>query len=116
MSKALRILSVLVLLAAVAAPRLQAASRTPVWEVVEYQETEPESMQLSQDGPVRFDVSVHDGYIYITADRPVKVEVYTILGQIVTTRKMTAGTVRLSLGNKGIYIVKGADTTRRVNL
>ncbi|MDE6041077.1 MAG: T9SS type A sorting domain-containing protein, partial [Muribaculaceae bacterium] len=49
-------------------------------------------------------------------DRPEQVEVYTILGQLVTRRKLPAGTTRLQLSQRGIYILKSGGMTRRVNL
>ncbi len=56
----------------------------------------------------RLDVAVHNSYIYITVDRPMKIEVFTILGQLVTSKSVVPGTVRLSMGTRGIYIIKGA--------
>ena len=50
------------------------------------------------------------------ANRQMKVEVFTILGQLVTNRKVQPGVVRLKLDNRGIYIIKGAGNTRRINL
>lgn len=92
-----------------------AASKSPLWEVVEdFGSASHENLPLQQ--VERFDVSVHEGRIYITVTEPVKIEVYTILGQIVTSRNLKPGVVRLTLGSRGIYLIKGAGSTRRVNL
>lgn len=92
-----------------------AASKSPLWEVVEdYGSASHENLPLQQIE--RFDVTVHDGRIYITVTEPLKIEVYTILGQIVTSRTIKPGVVRLTLGSRGIYLIKGAGSTRRVNL
>lgn len=93
--------------------RTQAAARAPLWEVVTV--TEPDALSTDSNAPA-FEVVLRDGYIYITAPAEVTVEVFTILGQPVTRRTIKPGTVRLSLGSRGIYILKGAGTTRRVNL
>lgn len=95
------------------APAADAAARGPLWEVVHV--TEPDSMGR-EPGQAAFDVEIRNGYIYITTASDVTVEVFTILGQPVTRRLVHPGTVRLSLGARGIYILKGAGTTRRVNL
>lgn len=112
------LVSVLAIVLALSVPVAgYAASRVPVWEVVE-------SVDPGADGTLgvetgqssTFDADVRDGYIYITVTAPVKVEVFTILGQLVTSRTIAPGTVRLRLGTGGIYIIKGAGTTRRVNI
>ena len=77
--------------------------------------SEPDALGGATNTPA-FEVELRDGYIYISAPAEVTVEVFTILGQPVTRRTIKPGTVRLSLGSRGIYILKGAGTTRRVNL
>ncbi len=98
---------------AVAAPEAYAAKREPVWEVVEDRDA---AAGLPLQQIERFDVAVSNGYIYISVAEPVKVEVFTILGQLVTSRTVNPGIVRLSIPHRGIYIIKGAGFTRRVNL
>lgn len=88
-----------------------AAAKGPVWEVVAVVDS---SQPLSEQ--TNLQVETRDGYIYITLDRPEQVEVYTILGQLVTRRKLPAGTTRLQLSQRGIYILKSGGMTRRVNL
>ncbi len=87
-------------------------ARGPLWDTVEH--TEADSMPVQQEGAL--EVKVLEGNIYITTTETVKVEVFTILGQLVTSRIVNPGTVRLSLGQRGIYIVKGAGLARRVSL
>ncbi len=94
-----------------------AAAKAPVWEVVEAADTDGAQVPMTDDSAqTRLDVAVHNSYIYITVDRPMKIEVFTILGQLVTSKSVVPGTVRLSMGTRGIYIIKGAGSTRRVNL
>lgn len=64
----------------------------------------------------RIDVSVRDGHVYVSTNRPTSVKVFTILGQPVATRNVQAGTVRLRLPFRGIYILKAGETTRRINI
>ncbi len=101
---------IVILTLASAVPGMAADSRTPVWEVVELRDTPPgsESEQI--------EVSTRDHKIYITTPRTVEVSVYTILGQLITKKKISPGTVRLTIGTRGIYILKTETTTRRINL
>ncbi len=100
--------------------RVAAAAKAPLWEVVTVSDPSPDEplTAANVEASPRVDVTVHDGKIYInnTAPTQVKVEVYSILGQMVTQRNVPTGTMRLTLANKGIYIVKVAGTTRRINL
>lgn len=110
-------IAVLAGFAAFAPLRVDAAAKAPVWEVVDAADNDGAQVPMAEDSASgRLDVSVRDSYIYITVDRPIKIEVFTILGQLVTSKAIAPGTVRLSLGTRGIYIIKGAGSTRRVNL
>lgn len=120
MSRTLKIIlarttAVFLLVAASCAVPCLAAPRTPVWETVrEYTPSDADSADTLQAPEIEMTVS--DGHIYITVTHPVTVEVFTILGQPVTSRKLLPGTTRLTMGMKGIFILKGAGTTKRINL
>ena len=94
-------------------PALYAAGAAPVWEVLRINGDETDN--TGEELPP-FEIEVRDGYVYVMANRQMKVEVFTILGQLVTNRKVQPGVVRLKLDNRGIYIIKGAGNTRRINL
>lgn len=86
------------------------------WLVVE---TPPESRWVLADDPAageKIDVAVRDGHVYVTVNRPMAIKVFTILGQPVATRSIQPGSVRLRLPQRGIYILKAGETTRRVNI
>lgn len=100
----------LTLILMLSAPTVVADSRVPVWDVVELRDVAPGADADS------IDVETRDGHIYITTARPVEVRVYTILGQLITKRKISPGTVRLTLGTRGVYILKTETATRRINL
>lgn len=85
---------------------------TPKWEQVSL---DRDAIRDPSDSE-RVDVSVRDGYIYITTARSIEIKVFTILGQPVAQRKVQPGTVRLFLPAKGIYILKAGDITRRLNI
>lgn len=82
------------------------------WEVVE---------ALSSDEPGdgssdRVEVSARDGYIYVSTRRETNVKVFTILGQLVSQGRLPAGTSRLKVAGKGIYILKTGTFTCRVTI
>lgn len=89
-----------------------APARTPLWEVVTLTDATPRP----DSGRELADVAVADGKVYITVDRPVTVRVFSILGQLITQKQLAPGRHRLTLGNKGIYILKAGADTRRVNI
>ena len=89
------------------------ARNTVVWEPVPDRPVSSES-RLSQQEDV--EVTVHNGSVYITVDHPVKVEVFSILGQLITQRQVEGGTIRLTLGQRGIFILKAGSTAKRINL
>ncbi|MDE6156739.1 MAG: hypothetical protein K2L75_00535 [Muribaculaceae bacterium] len=113
----LLVITALALSALLCPATAEAAAKAPVWEVVTSVDNDSAQMPISDDSSAgRLDVAVHDSFIYITVDQPIKIEVFTILGQLVTSKNIAPGTVRLTLGTRGIYIIKGAGSTRRVNL
>ena len=93
------------------APATHAADG-PEWVVVERGGSERE-LPAQQDA---VEVVVKDGAVYITSATAVKVEVFTILGQLITTRRIPEGTVRLTLNQRGVYILKAGAITKRINL
>ena len=85
-----------------------AAPGPPRWETVD---TVVES--LSDD---REDITVRDQYIYLSTPRPVTAKLFTILGQPVTQAQLPAGTSRLRIDARGIYILKVGSLTRRITI
>lgn len=108
--------AILALVVVAMSPEVFAAAKAPVWEVVRVNDRSSEMPVNTDDNQPAFEVEVRDGIVYIATETTVKVKVFTILGQLVTSHTVSPGTVRLRIGNRGIYILKGAGTTRRVNL
>lgn len=94
----------------VTAPAAMAAPAAE-WEHVDTQASVSDTPETE-----RLDVTVHDGYIYVSTSRAVTVKVFTILGQLVSQAKLPAGTSRLKLTARGIYILKAGSQTRRVTI
>lgn len=92
---------------------LAAANPAPQWEELG---TKPE---LERELPAQqeaIEVVVYQGAVYITTNQPLKVEVFSILGQLVTSRQVPEGTVKLNLRQRGVYILKAGSFTKRINL
>ena len=104
---------ILVCLAAAVTPVL-ATSRAPQWEVVTV--TDSGTAADTDNNTPALDIRTVGGQIYITVARRCHIQVFTILGQLVTEKTVDSGTVRLTLGNRGVYILKSGTTTRRINL
>lgn len=104
--RAILALALTALLAAVPA----AAAPARVWENIEL--TAPAEPDTQAD----VQVAVRDGYIYVTLPRRMQVKLFTILGQTVSQTELPAGTSRLRMSGRGIYILKAGDTTLRITL
>lgn len=99
------------LLGMFAAMPLQAAgpsAQAPRWETVQ--------TIVSELSDETFDVAVREQYIYVFSPQPVSIKLFTILGQLVSQGSLPAGTSRLRLNSRGIYILKAGDVTRRINI
>ena len=105
--RGLRIAAVALAAACMAAPATAATPRT--WESVEL-------TAADNDTPVAVEVAVRDGYVYVTLSRRAHVKLFTILGQTVSQAELPAGTSRLRMSGRGIYILKAGDTTLRITL
>lgn len=111
----IRLVAVILLaLGLIATTPVYAAGDSPVWEVVSHRPgAREQSLPTDQE---RLEVVVRDGAVYITVTQPVRIEVFSILGQLITHKKVEEGTVRLTLRHKGIYILKAGSVTKRINL
>lgn len=62
------------------------------------------------------DIVVRGRSIYVTVSRPIQVKIFTILGQLIVQQNLPAGTTRLNVSARGIYILKAGDVTRRITI
>lgn len=101
------LLLILLLLAAPAMP----LSAQKNWEEMESEQVVAERA----DGEV-LDITVKDGYVYVTTSRPVTVKIFSILGQLISQKTIPAGTSRTRITARGIYILKVGTITKRVTI
>ena len=95
----------------IAVAAFTATASTPTWE-----EQKQENTQLERVENEPIDITTRDGYIYISTPRPVTVKIFSILGQLISQEKIQAGTFRLRIANRGIYILKAGAITRRITI
>lgn len=107
------LLRVIFLALCLAAAPLASLGSAPVWETVH---GFPAPAQADDGSEEAVTVTVRDGYIYVTASRPVTVRVMTILGQLISQHNLPEGTSRLKVSARGIYILKAGGQTLRVTI
>lgn len=59
------------------------------------------------------EIRVAPGHVVVVASQQVQIKVFTILGQVVSSETLPAGTSRLPLSH-GVYIVKVGDLTCKI--
>ncbi len=62
------------------------------------------------------DITVKDGYVYVTTSKPVTVKIFSILGQLISQKTIQPGTSRTRITARGIYILKVGSVTRRITI
>ncbi len=94
------------IVAAVIAPALCEAKG---WEAVRADVSGLSSVAHDDDVEIR----VSPGHVVVVASQQVQIKVFTILGQVVSSETLPAGTSRLPLSH-GVYIVKVGDLTCKI--
>lgn len=83
------------------------------WEATERPNQQAERQQVDADTP---EISVRDGWIYVTTSRPITIKIFSILGQLISQDTLPAGSFRMHVQARGIYILKAGTTTRRITI
>lgn len=79
------------------------------WEAVRADVSGLSSVANDNDVEIR----VAPGHLVVVASQSVQIKVFTILGQVVSSETLPAGTSRLQLSH-GVYIVKVGDLTCKI--
>lgn len=74
------------------------------------------AIENNNDEPDRLEVSVKDGYIYVSVTKNTVVRLYSILGQLVSQQNISAGTTRFKAPARGVYILSAGPVTKRVTV
>lgn len=108
----LRKIFIIAMLAAISATGSHAA-QSSAWE--EVSTSIPQIAQpIDTDGSIS--VAVYDDYIYIHSDQQVTVKLFSILGQLIAQETVKAGTHRIRIKSRGIYILRAGTVTRRITI
>ncbi len=83
-----------------------------MWEPVKTEY--PDSKSIAKDTDV--EIKVGQGHLVVIANRQVNIKVFSILGQLISSENLPAGTHRLAGNPHGVYIVKAGDLTCKVVL
>ena len=77
-----------------------------------------ESREQIRDGidGEEIEITVRDGWVYVTTQKPVTVKIFTILGQLITSETIRPGTKRIHISSRGIYILRAGTVTRRITI
>lgn len=82
------------------------------WETVRTERSD--AKPVARDTEI--EIKTARGVIIVSANHPVQVKVFTILGQLISSETVGTGTSQLQLGAHGVYIVKAGDITCKVAL
>lgn len=89
---------------------VSAIATKPSWEETQ-QSVVTERVEQEQ-----VEIYTRDGYVYINTAQPVTVKIFSILGQLISQENVPAGSFRLRLASRGIYILKAGTITRRITI
>jgi hypothetical protein len=81
------------------------------WEPIRTEQI-PESKIIAHDGD--FELRATRGCIVVVTGHTTSIKIYSILGQLVASDTLQAGTHRLNLSTHGVYIVKVGTLTCKV--
>ncbi len=101
----------LLILALLVSTVTYAGAASPWEEVSRPKQTTTERAVNENDD---IEVSIKDGWVYITTSKPIQIKLFTILGQQISSDNIQAGTHRMHITSRGIYILKAGTDTRRI--
>ena len=85
-----------------------------VWEEMEQH---PAGVSVERTDTADYlEITVKDGYVYVTTSKPVTIKIFSILGQLISQKQIPAGTSRTHITARGIYILKAGTTTKRITI
>ena len=100
----------LLLAAAFICGTVTAAGTTPAWEPVKTERPDAKTVAKETD----IEIKAAPSTIFISANKPVQIKVFTILGRLVNSENLPSGSLKLTLPAHGVYIVKVGELTCKV--
>ncbi len=102
------LLTLLTFLLLAVAPLGSSAARA--WEPVKTEIHELKSVAKDTD----IEIKAGNGHLVVTSNRQVQIKIFSILGQLISSDTLPAGTHRLTGTPHGVYIIKAGDLTCKV--
>lgn len=103
----------LLLILTVFAATVMTTGAQSVWEEMEQH---PAGINVERTDTEYLEITVKDGYVYVTTSKPVTIKIFSILGQLISQKQIPAGTSRTHIAARGIYILKAGTTTKRITI
>lgn len=87
------------------------------WEnISSFQDLQTQTTGDSNDEEPGVKMTMREGYLIIITDHTVNVKVVSVLGKHVSDVTLDAGTWRMPLRTRGIYVVRAGKCARRVKV
>lgn len=109
------VLLTVVALSVLAQYRYRGARWENVSDYPEFFSSQTASKSDDDDEP-GVEMRMREGYLYVKTDHTVNVKVVNVLGSLVSETVLEAGTSRMPLQTRGIYIVRAGKCARRVKV
>ena len=85
-------------------------AETNDWKPIKDIETSAKVVSQHPD----IDIFASSSRIFVNVNQPVKIEIFTILGKLVSSKTLNPGAYEYKLNTHGIYIVKSSEMTCKV--
>ncbi len=99
------------LIAIIISASILTARSDTAWETLN---TSVRNEQIVENDDIN--ISSHDGYVYLSTPHSTNVKIFSILGQLISQKDIQAGSYRIRLASKGIYILRAGSITRRITI
>ncbi|MBD5358276.1 MAG: T9SS type A sorting domain-containing protein [Bacteroides sp.] len=83
---------------------------TKGWEQVKSEYSELKSIVKDTE----IEILTAPSLVVVSSSKPVKIQIFTILGRLVSSETLPAGTSQLSIQAHGVYIVKVGELTCKI--
>lgn len=105
-----RILIISILAAFVFTLQTNGASMPKGWEPVKSEYTDAKSVVKEPE----IEILTAQSTVIVNTSRPVKIQIFTILGRLVSSETLPSGVSQLTINAHGVYIVKVGELTCKI--
>lgn len=91
-------------------PEATAAPTPKGWEQVKTEYTDAKRVVKEPE----IEILTSQSTVIVNTSKPVKIQIFTILGRLVSSETLPAGISQLSINSHGVYIVKVGELTCKI--